>query len=73
MLPPPKTNDWMEFFRFPGQERIVSGNRLIVAFGQPFFRDGEITPNGARHLSQLAAVTAASDKNVQRAPAVARW
>jgi len=63
--PAAPANAWMDKFRFPGQERIVSGSRLIVAFGQPCFSDGEITPNGARHLSQLAAVTAASDKNVR--------
>lgn len=63
--PAAPANAWMDNFRFPGQERIVSGNRLIVAFGQPCFSEGEITPIGARHLSQLAAVTAASDKNVR--------
>ena len=60
-----KPNAWMNSFRFPGQERIVSGSRLIVTFAQPSFVDGAITPAGARNLSQLAAVTAASEKNVQ--------
>jgi hypothetical protein len=58
-------NAWMNSFRFPGQERIVSGSRLIVTFGQPGFQDGNITPTGARNLSQLAAVASASENKLR--------
>jgi hypothetical protein len=55
---------WMDTFRFPGQERIVRGNRLILAFTAPCFADGAITPTGIRLLNQLAAVASASEQKV---------
>ncbi len=57
-------HSWMESFRFPGQSRATSGSRLLVAFTDAMFSEGEITPSGARYLSQLAAVGAASPRPV---------
>lgn len=56
---------WMESFKFPGNARIVDGERLTLLFAKRIFNEqGEITPAARVFLYQLAAVIQSSGKDL---------